>query len=423
MAYDTLLSPIKIGNIEVKNRVAMAPMCTQFVSPGGYVNEQVLAWYAARAKGGTGLIISGGCYATNEGGESSPFRNMRLATWHHIAGMSELAETVHAFGAKIITQLNTGVGRQGYQNVTGVELVAPSAIPFSVQDKYNMKRAIEYCHKKGWISPYEFLTQGSVPRALTIDEIIATEDKFVEAILRAIRCGFDGVEIHSAHGYLSHQFLSPRSNYRTDMYGGSRENRFRFLRNLIRKTRERIGHNLEDFVVGIRISGDEHLEGGFTHEDVKWFCQEAEKEGIDFIHLSDGCYEARNKFLPEEMDGYKCMLSHAESLSKVVKVPIITPSIHDPEVGEAALKDGKASMVSLGRQLIADPEWVNKVSQGKKFVKCIRCGMCLERIIKQLPLRCEVNSNAGNEKYMPEYNRSNAPNKKVWSLGKLGGKF
>jgi len=215
------------------------------------------------------------------------------------------------------------------------------------------------------------------------------------------------VELNFAHGQLGFQFLSPRTNKRDDLYGGSFENRTRFLMNTLRKAREKVGR---DFCIAFRISGEEHMPGGLTHDEVKKICQQTE-DLIDYIHLSDGCYEALKYTFPEE-DG--TMLKYAESLKKALKIPVVTPSIHDPGMANKAVKEGKTDIVALGRALIADPDWAHKAAQGKRITKCIRCDIaCFRFISDDLPTRCIMNPRAGLEEYIPAYRRSE-PFKKHW---------
>ena len=233
------------------------------------------------------------------------------------------------------------------------------------------------------------------------DTFLFSEDfeSYANTAAMARICGFDGVEVHHAHGYFGFSFLSPRLNLRTDHYGGSLENRTRFMRNSLLKSKQKAG---KDFVIGIRISIDELMPGGLTHEEVKEICKQMESLGADFINLSTGCYDRWDSLFPDE-DG--TMLDGAASIKKVVNIPVITPSVHDPDMAEKAIKDGKTDIISLGRGLLADPAWANKVAQGKKPVKCIRCNFgCLRRLLETgEAIRCEVNPELGMEQYNPEY--------------------
>jgi len=404
IAKTALFEPIKIGNVEIKNRIAMAPMCTQACSVDGLVTEQVKAWFAARALGGTGLIFSMPNYSWPPSADLSMFNNLRLYTWRHKLGISELVETVHAFGAKIFGQFTPGSGRQGKQ-------AAPSAIPYRIPPENYPQRAIKEHEKRGLRSAYlDAFPPGPIPPVLSIEKITEIEDCMAEGALLGKGCGYDGIEIHSAHGYLSHQFLSRRSNKRTDLYGGSLENRSRFLRNMYLKMRAKVG---DDYCLGFRISGDEHMPDGLTHDEVKEICKMMEDLGTDFVHLSNGSYEAFKWFIPEK-DGTN--LEHARSLRKVLKIPVITPSVHDPDMAEEAVKNGDTDMLSLGRALIADPEWANKVAAGKRPVKCLRCDIgCISRLANFKTVRCMVNNSAGLEQYIDRYKRAE-PFEKHWAI-------
>jgi NADPH-dependent glutamate synthase beta subunit-like oxidoreductase len=239
------------------------------------------------------------------------------------------------------------------------------------------------------------------PREVTRAEIEYMENQYPDAVSAARICGFDAVEVHSPHGYMIWEFLSPRSNHRTDEYGGSLENRMRFLRNIIINTRKRVG---PDFPFGIRLSGDEHMPDGMHEEEVLIVAQEMEKLGIDWVHVSDGSYEARHKLFPQ--DPY-CMIEHAEAFKRVLKIPVLVPSVHDPYLAERVIRERKADMVTLGRQLIADPQWPNKLRGGRvdEVTSCIRCNVCLARFNRGHRVRCPLNPEVGRERYYVKYQR------------------
>lgn len=398
--YKALFQPLNIGNVEIKNRIAMAPMATHQATHDGYVTEQMKAWFGARARGGTGLIITGPINTNPWDTEYLRAFNAYLFDWRHKKGVSEMAEVVHAFGAKIFAHLVAGNGRQGGGP-------SPSAVPVQIRQDLLPEKALKENEKRGYDFFFANRMHGPIPRVLSIEEIVQKEDYWANGVLMARQCGYDGVELNFAHGQLGFQFLSPRTNKRDDIYGGSFENRNRFLVNTLKKAREKVGR---DFVIAFRISGDEHMPGGLTHDEIKKICQETE-DLVDYIHLSDGCYEATKYVFPDE-DG--TMLPYAESLKKALKVPVITPSIHNPDMANEAVETGKTDMVSLGRALIADPEWANKAAAGKRIVKCIRCDVaCFRFISDDLPTRCVMNPEAGLEEYIPEY-RLSRPFKKYW---------
>ncbi|MBA7697205.1 NADH oxidase [subsurface metagenome] len=321
-------------------------------------------------------------------------------------GWNELVETIHAFGAKLVIQVSPGRGRQVPK---GLPTKAPSPLPLRIPPENLPAKCREFEERRKLPSVWASIMEGETPQEMTIDEIVIAEDSYAIAARLMKECGADGVELHFAHGYLGYSFLSPRTNIRNDQYGGSFENRIRFLTNALAKVRREVG---DSFVVGIRISGDEHMPGGLGIEETSRMLKIAEEKGLDYVHLTDGCFEAAKWYVPDE-DG--TMLVEAEVLKKVLSIPVITPSIHDPVSAERALKEGKTDMVSLGRALLADSAWVKKVSEGQanKIVKCIRCLTCLRRIRAGLSIRCEVNPNLGAERYNPENHRLNAPHKKV----------
>jgi NADPH-dependent glutamate synthase beta subunit-like oxidoreductase/2,4-dienoyl-CoA reductase-like NADH-dependent reductase (Old Yellow Enzyme family) len=312
--------------------------------------------------------------------------------------MAELAETIQAFGAKAFIQITPGFGRQGSSKLSGEAVPAPSAVPNEVCHDFDL-RIMPF----GWESRAAQQKGRTVktPRELTIDEIEWMEKQYPDAVAGAKACGFDAVELHSPHGYLIHQFLSPRSNKRTDRYGGTLENRMRFLRNLFVNARKRVG---PDYPLGIRLSGDEQMENGLHPEEVAAVAKAMENEGINWLHVSSGSYEAREYFFPQHPD---TMIKHGEDFKSVVKVPVIVPSIHEPHVAEQVIREGKADMISLGRQLIADPDWPMKVQEGRvdEITRCVKCNVCLGRFNRGLQIRCPINSNSGRERYMPRYHR------------------
>jgi len=407
--FKNLLSPVKIKDVEIPNRIAMAPMNTVMsMDNRGYVNEQILAYYAARAKGGCGLIITE-CVLGTKLAAKFPFTsNLHCYDASFAAGLAELAETIHAFGARTFVQMSIGFGRQGHAH-DGSHPPAPSVVPFQVPFELLAKGFPEVLMKKPVLAE---LALGSLPYEMTIDEIKAEQDEFANSCIFALMAQFDGIELHAPHGYLEHQFLSPRTNKRTDLYGGSLENRMRFLVEVYLKVRETVGH---DYLLGMRLSADEHMPDGFTHEEAVEVARVMTQLGVDYIHLSDGSYEALKYFFP---DGDGTMLAEAANFKKAVPVPVMVPSIHDPKGAEKAIASGKCDIVSYGRQMLIDPEYGNKVAEGRPqdILRCKRCNECLMRAEVGFPVRCIVNKNLGREKYMPEYWR---PPVKAMSVHKM----
>ena len=444
MSFDALFEPIKIGDVEIKNRLAMAPMNMVYADPEGYVSEQNLAWYAARAKGGFGLIIIECTVVNPHRWRGSDHLNaLRFTDENYGRKLGELADNIHAFGAKVFLQLSPGFGRQGHHDPdTHMPSAAPSAIPYKIDlrkankgwERQIKRLAPDIVQKIGGLDSLRKLNdaqyaevekvieallkqeapallnvwKGEIPRELTIDEIVFLEEKMAEMSEMAFIFGFDGVEIHSPHGYMIHQFMSSRSNKRIDEYGGSVENRARFLLNIIRKTRKRIGPAKP---LCARFSGDELMPDGIGHEEMKQFVKMATEAGINCVNVSQGCYENPGAFAP---DGEGEMAQYGPGFKQASKLPVIVPNFMTPEASEAAVKEGKADIIALGRQAIADPFWPAKVKSGriKDIVKCARCNTCYMNLFEHKKLRCTVNPTAGFEKYIPELWRPHAPSVK-----------
>ncbi|HUT52838.1 MAG TPA: NADH:flavin oxidoreductase [bacterium] len=401
-AYPELFQPIKIGGCEIKNRIVMAPMNTVMsLDNRGFVNEQILAYYAARARGGTGLIITECVLGTRMASEFPYTSNLHLFDVTHVPGLEELTETIHVFGAKAFIQLSIGFGRQGH-NKDHKSPPAPSAIPYQTDPALMPRKMLEYLSRNPQaLDPrIPSMAHAAMPREMTREEIKSEIAEFADSCVLALIAGFDGIELHAPHGYLEHQFLSPRSNKRTDEYGGSLENRMRIVAELYQAVRAKIGNAAP---VGIRFSGDEHMPDGIHHDELKQVVKKMGELGIDYVHLSDGSYEALKYFFPDEENLH--LVGEAEGFKSVLpdNVPVISVSLHDPRNSSRAIREGRIDMVSLGRQMLCDPDYANKVYAGGKYRKCARCNECLMRTAVGLPVRCKLNRDLGREKYMPEY--------------------
>ena len=382
-----LFEPIRIGPLEIKNRIAFAPTHVGFATDMGQVTDQVLCHYAARAKGGTGLIIVEGTGMTGKYAFSIQ-HGLALHSDRQINGFKELADTIHACDSKAVVQIALGQGGQALRGHPRRELVAPSPMITKI-DKGVAPKSLKVFDG----------VVGEMPRELTTDEIVALEDQFAAAAGRALKAGFDGIEIHGAHGYLIGSFVSPFSNKRNDEYGGSVEKRLTLPLNIIRKVRQQVGPK---FILGYRISGDEHVPGGQTAEDTAKIASCLEQEGIDYIHLSSGRYESINwTFPPEE----GVMLPEASIIKKAIKIPLICPNIHDPDTGEEAINEETVEMIALSRALLADPAWANKAKEGtiEEITRCVFCNSCMNLVFQGFSARCTVNPDFGRERFIPEY--------------------
>jgi 2,4-dienoyl-CoA reductase-like NADH-dependent reductase (Old Yellow Enzyme family)/thioredoxin reductase len=364
-----LLEPIKVGTMSLRNRIVMPAMESRLSRPDGSVTRAMIDYYAERAKGGVGAIIIENTFVDGKESRSS-LSSSGLYNDHMIAGKSELAEAIKANGAAALIQLSHG-GRQCTAEATGRQPVAPSAIPCKVV--------------------------GVMPREITPDEIEEVQNAFAEAARRAKQAGFDGVEIHGAHGYLICQFLSPYTNKRGDKYGGSLVNRARFALEIIKKVRNKVGGG---FTVGYRISADEYVPGGLTLEETSRFAGMLQAAGVDYVHVSAGIYESDYHIVPPLYLERAHLVHLAEGIKKAVSIPIITVGAHDAETAEKTLREGKADLVAIGRGLIADPELPNKLASGRidDIRPCIRGNEgCISRFDTGETIRCEVNPACGRE--------------------------
>jgi len=371
--FPKLFEPGRIGTMELRNRITMPPMGTCFATETGGISRELIHYLAARARGGAALIIVEVTCIDYPRGKTIAVQP-RLDNDYVLAGHSSLVDAVHAYDAKIIPQL-MHCGR--YTNLItteGLEPVGPSPIP-------------------------EEMTPTVIPRELTTAEVEELVQKFVAAAVRAKNVGYDGVEIHGAHGYLVHQFMSPRMNQRQDKYGGDLEGRMRFPLEIVRGIKAAAG---ADFPVLFRISADEFFPGGITLEDSKVMARMLEGAGVDAIDVSAGVPLTITMWVEtmEKEEGGRAYMS--AEIKKAVNVPVITVGgIRSPEVAERILAEGQADFVHLGRTLLADPDWPNKAREGRveDINKCTSCTFCLDRIGPGMgvPIRCSVNPVLGRE--------------------------
>lgn len=352
----------------------MAPMETRLSTPTGDTTQEMCDYYAERARGGAAAIIVENTYVDSIASRSS-LASSGLDTDQLIAGKFRLAQAIKNNGAIAILQLSHG-GLQANPNaVPGQEAVAPSA----VASKF----------------------VGRMPRALKHDEIVAIEDAFAQAARRAKQAGFNGIEIHGAHGYLICEFLSPYTNKRTDEYGGSLKNRARFALNILKKVRKEVG---PDFLVGFRISGEEKVPGGLTLKDTTQYAKMFQ-DYIDYIHVSVGNYETMATWMiPPMYRPAGAIVNLAAAIKKAVtKCKVITVNSLTAVTGEKALQENKADLVAYARPLLADPYMPKKIKEGRldDILPCMRCHEgCISLFFRGCPIRCEVNPMAGQEREM-----------------------
>ncbi len=344
--FSKLFEPGTIGNMKIRNRIVMPPMATNYAGDDGRVTELMISHYEQRAGGGVGLIITEGICPDFPRGKG--WKNEAgIDDDKYMPGFKHLANAVHAQGAKIAMQIHHA-GRQASSSFTGVQPVAPSAIPAS--------------------------PGGEVPRELTLDEINDLVNRFALAAGRARDCGFDGVEIHGAHGYLVNQFISRVSNKRTDSYGGDLAGRARFLMEIIGAVRSKVGSG---YPVWCRINTEELGPESITIDELQSVARMAVKAGCDAIHVS---LFGANTFV----DDAGALVPFAEAVKKEVSVPVIAVGFLTPEVANTVVANRRADFVAMGRQLLCDAQLPNKLQQGNldDITPCIRCLKCTYSLFK-----------------------------------------
>jgi len=368
-----LLAPGRIGSIEIRNRIVMPPMTTRLADEEGHVTDASIAYYMARVRGGVGLITVEMASPTRAGRHRR--RELGIYDDRFLPGLTRLVQEIHAGGAKCSIQLGHGGGHTR-KDICGETPLAPSAIPHPV---------------------FEITNETIIPQEMTLDDIRATTAGFAAAATRAQKAGFDCVEIHAAHGYLISQFLTPFENRRSDAYGGSLENRARFGLDVLRAVKAAV-----TIPVIFRISVDDYFPEGLPEADGIKVAVWAGEAGADALHVAAGHYRSlpsAARMIPPMQYPDATFLDYAAQVKRQVAVPVIAVGrLGDPQIAAEAVASGKADFVSLGRTLIADPEWVAKVTRGEPIRRCLACNTCINEMRSGTQLRCLVNGMAGRER-------------------------
>ena len=374
-----LFSPKRIGNVEVPNRIVMPAMTTRLADPEGLVTDATVAYFGARAAGGTGLITVE--MASPERAGRHRFRELGIYDDRFLPGLRRLTDALHERGAKASIQLGHAGGHTR-ADICGESPIAPSALPHYV---------------------FEVTGATVTPLAMTRERIGLTSAAFVEAARRAQAANFDCVELHVAHGYLLSQFLCPGENRREDEYGGSLPNRARISLEILR----RIKREVPGLPVIFRLNADDYFPQGLTFADSLQVAKWADEAGADAIHVTAGHYRSlpsAHMMTPPMNCPDGIFLDYAARVKSVVSVPVIAVGrLGDPAVASAAIDNGMADFVALGRSLIADPEWVAKVRRGTPVRRCLSCNTCVDGMRGGDPLGCVVNPAAAREL---EYSRA-----------------
>ena len=375
--YPNLLEPIKINGLEIKNRVAMAPMSTNLGSPEGFVTDDLISHFEARAQGGVGLIFIED--ATVDGRARYHKAGLGLNDDKFIPGWKKLVSALHNHGAKVAPQLIHPTFSAGSSWNDGRQPVAASTV------------APRYV--------------GEIPRELTIEEIKEIINLFGEAAQRAVSAGCDAIEIHAAHAHhLLASFMSALQNKRTDMYGGSMKNRCRLAVEVVQQVRKVIG---PDIPIIMRISGDEYAPGGRTAEETKYILPLFIEAGVDSFLVSGGTIERGYLTAPPAGSPPAINAEMTSKFKKAVNVPIICIGrIKDPYIADRVIADGQADMVGMGRALLADPQFIEKSEKGiaESIRPCLACLNCLTEANWGRRIACTVNPDVGKAESLPGVN-------------------
>ena len=391
MSYAKLFEPGRIGNLELKNRIVMPAMGCSLAEVTGEPGPRMIKYYAERAKGGAGLIITEITRVDDETGVGTP-NQLSVTNTHVIGQLSRLVEAVHAYNTKLFVQLHHPGNQTPSRLIGGKQPVSASDVTCKVI--------------------------GEQPRALTTEEVEAMVKKFVTGAVIAQKAGVDGVEIHAAHGYLVSQFLSPHTNKRTDKYGGSFEGRMRFITEIIMGIKAYCGPK---FPISVRMNGDDFLADGITLEDAVNQAKYLEKLGINVLNVSCGTYDSGATIIEPSYfaEGWKKHLSTA--IKNAVSLPVIAvDNIKHPAVAEALLEEGASDFIGIARGFLADANWGTKAKKGEDLYirKCLGCMECFRILNDGLPLGCTLNPILGREfEYGEEKLCRNGNGKKVAVIG------
>ena len=382
--YQHVFSPLRIGNVEVKNRIEFPPAVPILATPDGYVTRELIEWEKSLARGGAGIVTIGDTAIDFDYAVTHP-SSLNLGTDHVIPGLRTLVEAIQRYGAKASIELNHGGRLASPWLRNGREPIAPSSIPFGMSGEFGLRG--EEGRRKVHV------------REMDQDLIDQVIDNFASACYRCLMAGFEMVMIHGAHGQLLAQFASPYTNRRKDGYGGSLENRAKFPIEVLTAIRRKVGNKL---AIEYRISGDELIPEGMHEEETIEFIKMIQDK-IDLIHISVGTITepstAPDMCQPTYIP-HAYLVHYAEKIKKAVRIPVTcVGSISDLEMADKIIAEGKADIVAMARAIIADPEIVNKTQRGEleDIRPCLRCCSCTEQTAHIFPIRCAVNPVTGRE--------------------------
>lgn len=390
--FAKLAEPVWIGSMQVKNRIVFPPMNTNLTSETGCVTPELEEYYIRRARGGAGLIVLEAASVSPDS-RNHP-RQPMICDRRYVASWARLTEKLHRYGAKVSVELVH----------YGSEASMPPRVSPSGMSKFKEDPG----------------------KILSVEEIRKVQQQFVDAALYAKKSGIDAITLHACHGYLIAEFLSPVFNQRKDEYGGSFENRCRFLFEIIERCRSALGSK---YPIMVRYSADEFIKGGRTIEEAVELAKVLEAHGVDAIDISASQPSAYLMTTPPYCLPHTkgLLVPYSEAIKQVVKVPVFTAiGIRDPEYAEQILKEEKADLIALGRPQIADPDYANKVLRGcpETIRHCLSCEYCLDTLDDDRQICCAVNPEAGREAEFAgvEKNRCEAETAGCGKTGRAGQK-
>lgn len=396
-SFSHLLSPGRIGTLELKNRLCQTAMGTNLANEDGTMSEESIGFYAARAAGGTGMLIMGTLGVANPVGRLQE-RQLWISEDRFIPGLKRLTDAIHRVGGRVCAQLNHGGVTSLYDMAEGRPILVPSLPRMSKGG----------APQKNIMLPEEIASSPAKPelkgppvfKEADADDFAWIVEKFAAAAARAVEAGYDAIELHAGHTYLINSFISPHWNRRTDRYGGSAEGRSQLMKDVIEGIRARIGR---DFPLQVKLNAEEYFfEENISLEDAKITARIAKAAGADAITVSAshnyGVARALlSSWMPETPNK---LLPLAAAIREAVDLPVITVGRVDPEAADRAIAEGQLDFLAQGRKQIADDQFANHLANGgKKAIRpCIFCYQCLSQSMMGLPLRCAVNADVGYEK-------------------------
>jgi 2,4-dienoyl-CoA reductase-like NADH-dependent reductase (Old Yellow Enzyme family) len=383
---ELLFSPFTLKNLVLKNRIVYPPMGTSYATSFGAVTPRFISYHRERAAGGVGINFVEFTVVESRG-KLNPLM-LGIYDDAQIPGWKSLVDAVHQAGGKIGIQIGHA-GRRA-------------------------RSAINGGFRPWGPSPIAELG-GEIPNEMNQPQIDQIQGCFQKAAQRAKRVGFDAVELHTAHGYLIHQFLSPLSNHRSDRYGGSLENRSRFALETLARIREGVG---DEFPIFCRISGDEFVPGGSSLAEAKEFAKLLEMGGADCLDVSAGVLESAERTVPPMAVEHGCNVGLAEEIKRQVNIPVICVGrIKTLEEAELILQKKSADLIAMGRALIADPDLPRKARAGEDIRPCIGCNQgCIDRLYNGMAITCLVNARVGREHQFPSIGKARA-SKRIAVIG------